>query len=221
MDITLDQFALAAGGRQENAKRWHPVIVQAMKDWGITSPIAIAGFIAQMSVECQNFTNFTESLNYSVQGLVNTWPARFAVDPRASAKYPNAQAWAMGRIDGKQACDQKALANLVYGGRFGNRPGTDDGSRFIGRGPKQITFHDNYFDCGVAIGLDLITNPDLLLVPEHGAQSAAWYWTSRHCTSLMEAGNYEGVTKAINGGLIGQDKRVAALARAKQALSLS
>lgn len=187
----------------------------------------MAGWIAQMSMECKKFTQFTENLNYSVQGLANTWPSRFAVDPKSKVKYPNTLAWKLGRTATKQ-CDQKALAIEVYGSRGGNRPGTDDGWLFRGRGPKQITFHDNYFKAGIALDLDLVKNPDLLLYPEHGAMASGWYWTSHGCNQMMDVGDFLGVTKAINGGTNGYedgntwglDDRVELWAHTKRALNV-
>lgn len=202
--LTLEQFAKAVPCSLEIAKRWHPVIVLAAQKWDVSTPQRMAGWIAQMSMECKRFTQFTENLNYSVQGLANTWPSRFAMDPKSKIKYPNTLAWKLGRTDNKP-CDQRALANEVYGSRMGNRPGTNDGWDYRGRGPKQITGHDNYFNAGIALGLDLVKNPDLLLVPEHGAQAAGWYWASHGCNQLMDAGDFLAATKAINGGTIGYE----------------
>lgn len=219
--ITLDEFAGAATCSIEIARVWHPVIVVAMKRWDINTRLRAAGFIAQMSVECGGFTRFVENLNYSAQGLADTWPTRFAVNPKAAAKFPNAKAWDLGRIDGQKYSNLEGIANEVYGGRFGNRPGTNDGWKYRGRGPKQITFRNNYRLCGVALSLDLVVNPDLLLEPKNGAQSAGWYWKSHHCNELMDANNYVGVTKAIQGGLLLHKLRVERLANAKHVLGLT
>lgn len=219
--ITLDEFARAVPCSTEIAKLWHPLIVAAMSRWEINSRLRAAGFIAQMSAECQRFTRFTENLNYTAQGLADTWPTRFAVNPKASAKFPNAKAWDLGRIDGQKYSNLEGIANEAYGGRFGNRPGTNDGWKYRGRGPKQITFRNNYRLCGVALGLDLVVNPDLLLEPKHGAQSAGWYWQSHHCNELMDANNYLGVTRAINGGTNGLKTRVDNLRRACEVLEIA
>ena len=54
------------------------------------------------------------------------------------------------------------IFNIVYGGRLGNRAGTNDGSTYKGRGILQITGRKNYKRVGNAIGVDLVNNPELL-----------------------------------------------------------
>jgi len=201
MLITPDQFKRSVLATDFIVSTWHPVIDAAMQKWGINTPLRQAGFMAQMAIECKRFTQFVESLNYSVEGLAATWPTRFAVDPKGRPLVPNSIAWQMGRTKMK-AADQKAIANFVYGSRGGNKPNTDDGWNYRGRGPKQITFYDNYKECGRALGLDLLKTPDLLLTPINGAQAAGWYWYSHGCNEMMDSGDFKATTKAINGGYI-------------------
>lgn len=219
MSISLTQFQQAAECSRPLAEVWHPVMVKAMEDWDISTPRRAAGFIAQIAHECRRFTRLVESLNYSPQGLAETWRHHFAHKTPAKIPSPNELAIELGRTPYHQ-CDEKAIANLVYGGRYGNVSGTDDGWLYRGRGPKQITFRDNYAECGTALGLDLVANPDLLLEPTNGAQSAGWFWSSRGCNPLMEAGDFMSVTKRINGGLIGYERRVQRLAVANHALGV-
>lgn len=225
--LTMEEFAAAVPCSTTTAKLWQPLIVDSMQRWGINTRLRAAGFIAQMSMESRRFSEFTENMNYSPQGLANTWPKHFAVDPKSSVRFPNSLAWKIGRTK-DHGCDQQALANLVYGGRFGNRPGTDDGWTYRGRGPKQITFADNYIACGKAIRVDLYKSPDLLLIPRNGAESAAWYWSTHRCNELMDNGDYLGVTRAINGGTNGHedgnttglDDRVELFANARKVLGV-
>lgn len=62
--------------------------------------------------------------------------------------------------------------NFVYGGRFGNRPGTDDGFDYRGGGLNQLTFRGNYKLFGPKVGVDLVTNPELITVPRVAAAVA-------------------------------------------------
>lgn len=222
MSLSLEQFCDAVGASKGLARPWHPHILLAMERWDISTPLRQAGFLSQMSVECNNFRTFTENLNYSVQGLADTWPTRYSTNSKEKGvrKIPNDLAKAIGRIDGVRKCDERRLANLTYGNRFGNVEGTDDGWNYRGRGPKQITFKDNYRDCGEALGLALLTSPDLLLMPEHGAQSAGWYWHSHGCNEFMDNDDVIRTTEAINGGRNGLDARIAGLARAKKVLGI-
>lgn len=202
--LTFDKFVHAVPCTPAIAKFWYLPVVEAMKEFGINNEWRIAGFIAQTSMECRRYTAFVESLNYSVQGLVATWPSRFAVDPKAKVKVANQKAWQLGR-SATHPADVKGIANFVYGSRGGNRPGTDDGWLYRGRGPKMITFRENYEKAGRGIGSDLIGNPELLTVPITGCRAAGWYWATHGCNELMDANKYEDVTRAINGGLIGHE----------------
>ena len=77
--------------------------------------------------------------------------------------------WSISRAEAQQLLDSggwRALYNEVYGwsgNSLGNRPGTNDGSDFIGRGFIQITGRHNYKDIGDRIGVDFMSNPELLL----------------------------------------------------------
>lgn len=189
----------------EIAATWAGPIDAAMQKWEIRTPMRQAMFMAQMCVESGNFTRFQENLNYGAQGLANTWPSRFAVDPKAQVKVPTALAFSIER-------KPRLIALSVYSDRMGNGPAaTGDAWTYRGRGPKQITGKHNYGWIGPLLGVDIIANPDLLLQVEYGAQSAAAYWGSTNCNALADALDYQGVTRAINGGLIGYAQRVVSL----------
>lgn len=115
----------------------------------------------------------------------------------------------------------KELASgAAYEGRLdlGNtQPG--DGKRFKGRGLIQITGRANYAKCGAALELDLIAQPELLEQTEPACRSAAWFWDTHGLNGLADAGNFERITKRINGGLNGYDERVAYWERAKAVLA--
>ncbi|WP_122593309.1 glycoside hydrolase family 19 protein [Pseudomonas viridiflava] len=104
--------------------------------------------------------------------------------------------------------------------RLGNTPQADgDGQFYRGRGLIQITGRANYAECGEALGLDLIHNPELLEQPEHAAMSAAWYWSSRGLNSLADKGDFLLITKRINGGTNGLADRQALYDRALKVLA--
>lgn len=84
-----------------------------------------------------------------------------------------------------------------------------DGYRFRGRGLIQTTGRDNYAATGKALGADLINKPELLALPDLAARSAGWYWQSRNLNELADAGDFERITRKINGGLNGQAERIA------------
>ncbi|RDI64389.1 glycoside hydrolase family 19 protein [Nocardia pseudobrasiliensis] len=75
-----------------------------------------------------------------------------------------------------------------------------DGPRYHGRGPLQLTGRANYRAAGAALGLDLEGSPELAAGPEVGFRIAQWYWTIRDINTLADAGDFVGVTRAVNGG---------------------
>ncbi|NWF10036.1 glycoside hydrolase family 19 protein [Pseudomonas salomonii] len=94
-----------------------------------------------------------------------------------------------------------------------------DGSKFRGRGLIQITGRANYEACGEALGLDLISQPELLELPQHAAMSAAWFWSTRGLNTLADQKEFAKITKRINGGLTGQADRQALYDRALKVLA--
>ncbi|MCS3467382.1 putative chitinase [Pseudomonas sp. JUb42] len=103
--------------------------------------------------------------------------------------------------------------------RLGNSPQADgDGQKYRGRGLIHITGLDNYTACGEALALDLINHPELLEIPQHAAMSAAWYWWRHGLNSLADRGDFETITRRINGGLNGYDDRKALYERAIEVL---
>jgi putative chitinase len=93
-----------------------------------------------------------------------------------------------------------------------------DGFAFRGRGLVQLTGREAYANCGSGLGVDLLSNPDLLTTPEYACLSAGWFWGKRGLNDLADTGDYETMTKRINGGLIGLDDRKAKIAKAKEIL---
>ena len=151
-----------------------------------------------------------ENLNYSDATMAAVWPNRFAVIDPATKKakkdekgknIPNAFAKALHR-------KPEAIANTVYSNRMGN--GTiesGEGWKHRGMGLKQLTGKDNHKRCGDALGVDFVSNPELLLEPKWAAMSAGWFWSANKLDVFADNDDLEGQTKKVNGGLIGIDDR--------------
>ncbi|HDU3682809.1 TPA: glycoside hydrolase family 19 protein [Klebsiella aerogenes] len=197
--MNQSQFQKAAGIGAGLTARWFPHITAAMKEFGITAPLDQAMFIAQMGHESGGFTRLVENLNYAAESLVPTFGKH-----RITAQ----QAAALGRT-AKQSANQRAIANLVYGGEWGKKylgnQVAGDGWKYRGRGLKQITGLSNYRKCGLALKLDLVTQPELLEQDENAARSAAWFFATSGC--LVYSGDVERITIIINGGKNGLDDR--------------
>jgi putative chitinase len=208
--ITLENI-IAAGVKPDVAEKWLPAIRVAADKFQINTKQRIAGFLSQCAHESGGFTMLEENLNYRATTMAACWDKRFAVqepDPNKPGKtrakkdaqgknIPNAFALALEK-------KPEAIANTVYSNRMGN--GTiesGEGWKYRGRGLKQLTGKDNYTRCGKALGIDIVAEPDLLLQPEAAALSGAWFWSANKCDQFADAGDIEGLTKRINGGLIG------------------
>lgn len=109
-----------------------------------------------------------------------------------------------------------------YEGRkdLGNtQPG--DGSKYRGRGLIQITGRANYSTAADALNEPLIDHPEVLEQPDIAALSAAWFWNSHGLNQLADTGDFEKITRRINGGLNGQADRLILWDSAKKALGMT
>lgn len=107
-------------------------------------------------------------------------------------------------------------AQKRYEGRadLGNtQPG--DGSKFRGRGLNQITGRYNYQRLKDKLGVDVVNNPVLLEQKPLAARSAAWWWANNGCNEIADTGDFERLTRRINGGTNGLADRLDRWERAK------
>jgi putative chitinase len=58
-----------------------------------------------------------------------------------------------------------------------------------------------------------------LAQPAYAALSAAWFWSSNGLNELADAGQFEAITRRINGGLNGQPDRLKLWAKASAVLA--
>ncbi len=204
-EMTLNDFKNAVGCSLETATKWYTPIVNAMKEFNITTPVQQAQFIAQLAHETGTFKTFVESFNYSVAALKATFPTRLT----------NAQCEALGRTD-KQAANQQGIANTVYANRLGNGDyASGDGWRYRGKGCIMLTFKNNYLVTGKAIGVDLVASPDLLVTqPNIAARAAGHFWLTNGCNAVAD--DVVKTTRIINGGTNGLDDRRARFALASK-----
>jgi putative chitinase len=214
------EHIVAAGVKQATAQKWVDAVAAACQEFNINTPQRIAGFLSQCAHESGGFERLQENLNYSADGMAGIWPRRFAVlgpDGKPVKKdgknQPNKFALALHR-------KPEMIANVVYSSRMGNGPTeSGEGWKYRGRGLKQLTGKDNHKACSDGLGVNLVENPDLLLEPVYAARSAAWFWATNKCNKFADAGDIEGLTKKINGGLIGIEDRKKRYASAVRSLS--
>lgn len=131
-------------------------VLDALKSFGVSNKYLIAAIVGNIMKECGGIPR-EENLNYST---TDNSRIRKIFGTRVSA-YSDAE---LSQL--KQ--DKVAFADLVYGwktklgqGMGNTEPG--DGWKYRGRGYIQLTGKNNYQYYGKMVGIDLISNPDLLV----------------------------------------------------------
>lgn len=171
--------------------------------YGIDGSLVIAQMMAQFSHECGAGLEMVENLNYSAQGLINTWPSRF--DSSNAGSY---------------AHHPQLIANKAYNGRMGNQSGTDDGWNYRGRGLSQVTGREGYQKLADKTGLDIMNNPDLLSEPDSTLECGVADFILCGCLPFAQDDDIDNVTLKLNGGHIGLNQRKVWLAKWKDALGV-
>lgn len=163
----------------------------------------LAYMLANVHHETAGFTikNLTENINYTAERMAAVWPNRFKNAAAVKAKYGTSPGW------------QKAAFDDIYGNRMGNRPGTSDGSTFIGRGGPQVTGRDGYAEVGKRIGVDLVAAPELASSSELQPDICAAFWDWKSLNKYADAGSFIDCVKLWNGGTNGLADRQTQLGR--------
>lgn len=163
----------------------------------------LAYFFANIHHETAGFTikGLVENINYTAARMAQVWPNRFKSAAAVQAKYGTATGW------------QKKAFDDIYGNRMGNRPGTNDGSTYIGRGGPQITGRDGYEQISKRIGYDLVSFPDLACSYNIQPDICAAFWDWKGLNRFADNGDFRGCVKLWNGGTNGLADRQSQLAR--------
>lgn len=158
----------------------------------------MAYFFANIEHECGGFTikNLTENINYTAARMAQVWPNRFRSAAAVQAKYGAAAGW------------QKKAFDDIYGNRMGNRPGTHDGSAYIGRGGPQWTGRDGYAALERLTGIPAVSDPTLASQFDKQPEVCAAFWTWKNLNRFADAGDFIGCVKAWNGGTNGLADRL-------------
>ena len=172
-------------------------LAEVMERYNINTPLRKAHFLAQIDHESTGLKRMTESLNYTVEALMATF-SRKRISAEECRKF--------GRT-ATQKANQKAIANIIYGGEWGRlnlgNTETGDGWKFRGRGALMCTGRANYR----AYMKDAEANPELLTQMPYAIDFAGWFWQRNKLNELASQNDIIAITKRINGGLIGIDER--------------
>lgn len=166
-------------------------IDQSFARWRVTTVARQSDCLAHCVVESAGLTRIEENLNYSAGRLVQVWPKRF---PTVMAAQPYAH-------------NPRALANKVYGGRMGNRAGTDDGWNNRGSGILQCTGADNMEGGAEAFGISVAEYAERLRDPDHAFECAVELYVRLGAMRYADKGDIAGSTRCVNGGENGLSER--------------
>lgn len=200
IDVGLLDLAFPENNRAALAG-WVQPLKDACARFGIDKPREVCSFLANIGVESGGLTRMTESLNYSVDGLIKTFGRH---------RISEADARRLGRKPGEAGLSlerQAEIANIIYGGSWGKQnlgntePG--DGWKFRGYGPKQITGRGNCSKLAQALGMTVDDIPAYLRTPEGGCAGAGWFWQSHGLDALAATPGLEDDRRRINGGVNG------------------
>ena len=193
-DFTKEKLAQIIPNAAYGVETWYNELVELLPVFEITSVGRVAAFLAQTAHESGGYAVLKENLNYSADGLNNIFKKYFAGAGRDATPYHR---------------QPEMIANLVYANRMGNgAPETGDGWRFCGRGLIQLTGRSNYTAFAESAEITVEQAAEYLETPRGAVHSACWFWYSNDLNTFADAGDFEGMTKRINGGTIGLADRV-------------
>lgn len=202
---------------------------QTCVKYNIVSTWHKALFIGQIAVETGGFRATRESLNYSVQGLLNGF-SRKRISEADAKKYGRVERKVGGKTVIDRPANQKAIANILYGGEFGRKhlgnTQPNDGWDFRGGGDKQLTGRYNWTKYSMdSYGDDrVLKDPTIIDRYPDKSYTAGWFWNDNQLSALADQyplppisdPRYEDVvtqavtaiTKKVNGGTKGLEQRI-------------
>lgn len=161
------------GATRADAERYTLYLADGMNRFRIHSPVAMAVFLGQLTVESDKLEKVEEGLNYTTpERLRDIFPSLFVQGGYRAEDYVR---------------NPRALSMLRYKG-------------FHGRGLIQLTWEDAYIAAGKALSRDFRGDPSLLLQPQDAAMSACWFFAEyKGCLPAAQRGDVHEVTRLVNG----------------------
>jgi putative chitinase len=186
------------------ARNWATIFSETIGDDSFSKgPAEVPDFTANVIHESAGLSRLEENLSYSAKRI-----------RELGAQYGEGSRWGRAAATADYLEHKpEALAEVIYGGRFGNvNPG--DGWLYRGRGLGMITFHDNYQRVGDIVGQDLVHVPDLAAQPHYALGIFLAWWEDKVPDEYI--GNEALVRRVVQGGKLGLEEvtRYAANVRA-------
>jgi putative chitinase len=175
---TLAQLRQIMTRNPHGVAQAYPFLLAGMRQYDIQTVLRQAAFIATIAHESAELTRTTE---------------------RGSGDGPDSDKF----DDYLQKYDTGRMAK-----KLGNTPEADgDGIRFKGRGLIMLTGHDNYLAFAKHKGMTLEEVIKYLESPEGATEASCWWWAEHGCNELADTGDFQAVTRRVNGGLNGWESR--------------
>lgn len=176
------------------------------EEFGITTPLRWAHYLAQIAHESGELRYTEENLNYSAEGLLKIFGKYFnKANVNAYARQP------------------QKIANRVYANRMGNgNELSGEGWKYRGRGIIQLTGKSNYTEYKKYCGFDVVREPELIAKPVGAIRSSMWYWSKNGLNKLADQNLSLEISRKVNGSNKpnGLEDRLKYLDRAKKALGI-
>lgn len=174
----------------------------ALADAGLTTPLRLAHFLAQVAHETGGFVITREAMSYTAPRIVQV----FGVG-RHSAGVASGEAEALARKPDALAERVYGLGNPAMARALGNtEPG--DGFRYRGNGLIQGTGRGFHARASRATGIDFVGQPDLATSAAHALTFALAEW-DKAFLALSDRNDIRAITRRLNGGYNGYAERVA------------
>lgn len=171
--------------------------------FGINTPLRVCGYLSQVATETGELKATEENLNYSIEGLLKTFPKYFK----------------SREIAERYAHKPEKIANLVYANRMGNgNEASGDGWKYKGRGYLGTTGFWNYqrYAQSTYCNGDLMSHPEWLAKQPGCQKSAMFFWLDNNLNRFADKEDIRGLSKAVNGGWNGLANRLLYWRRAKK-----
>lgn len=200
MTPTLEQFQAATGSTAENAQIYYEPALETFERFSIVEPTQIAAFCATVGVETQRLTKMEENLYYTTPDRLAKIFRRVFDEDHDGVIEP----WEIERC--KPYCrNPRALSIKLYGG-------------FHGRGGMHLTWERNYKVHSKRLGFDYLSDPNLLLEPQHAMLSAGSFWDLNQINDVAD--RMDEVTFRVNGpARLGLAERIALCNEGLEALA--
>lgn len=194
--ITMADLQAISGSRTRSkiASKGVEAFNKFADQYQINTVKRIALFLAHVNVETGGFRSVSESMNYSVEALKKTF---------GSHRIKRSDCERYGRTSTRRA-DQQAIANLVYGGAWGekNLGNTEagDGWFFRGMGWGQITGRAHATRIANDLGISVRDVPAILRDPVKGMEATMKLWKKWNMNAYADKDRVTESRKKWNGG---------------------